>query len=621
MPAVACVMLLAVMLASSGSRADAASSSVVVTLDVASATYLGAGGCANGTPGVTDFGTLQPGTKFVSGDCNLVFGSSNDTSSLQVAQGDGIGLAMWQPTRGVVDTTGWGTLGSTNTPIGPTTAIDYAVAGAVQPDGKVLQAGYCDMGATGDDYCVARYLTSGAPDPGFGGGSGFVATPMGLGAGADDTLRTMLLQDDGYILLAGDCTVAGNGLDMCISRYEPDGDLDPNWGVGGIIREAFSPGGFADIPFELLELDDGRILAAGECVPAATGADLCVVRFEPDGDVDPTFGTAGVASVTIGPGLNSDTASAIVRQEDGKLIVAGQCDMGAGTLRDFCSTRLEVDGAVDNSWGTLGKFSHTMVAGARTELLLAMSLDPQGRAVVAGYCDVGGGTGIDSCVARYTTLGALDGPYGTGGRAITAAAPGALTESMWDVEHLADGRAYVAGNCEMSAGNRDFCILRYRTDGSLDPSFGGGDGIVTVARATVDYLEAIGQLSDGRLAAMGRCNVAATGYDFCTTVFDDGGAVSQYVGTTTDWDTPDTSLFAACLQALSGGTPVWSVSATCPDTDGAWWNAVPPSATNVATTLAPGNLNATLRFGVRTRASQPPGTYLAPITISVIAPG
>ncbi|MCW2923666.1 MAG: hypothetical protein JWM98_1070 [Thermoleophilia bacterium] len=83
---------------------DAATSSVVVTMDVASATTLTPGGCATATPGVTDFGIVQPGTSVTTTiDCTILFGSSNDSSSLHIAQLDGAGDAMRAaPTSAVV---------------------------------------------------------------------------------------------------------------------------------------------------------------------------------------------------------------------------------------------------------------------------------------------------------------------------------------------------------------------------------------------------------------------------------------------------------------------------------------------------------------------------------------
>lgn len=75
--------------------AGAASSSTTVAATVPSATSLDIAGCATGTSGVTTFGTVLPGSSSVTtGDCVVLFGSSNDTSQLRLYQADESGVAM-----------------------------------------------------------------------------------------------------------------------------------------------------------------------------------------------------------------------------------------------------------------------------------------------------------------------------------------------------------------------------------------------------------------------------------------------------------------------------------------------------------------------------------------------
>ncbi|MCW2925108.1 MAG: hypothetical protein JWM98_2512 [Thermoleophilia bacterium] len=75
--------------------AQAASSGTVVSATVPSATNVDASGCATGTPDVTDFGTVLPGSTNTTGaDCTVLFGSSNDTARLDLYQRDGTGTAM-----------------------------------------------------------------------------------------------------------------------------------------------------------------------------------------------------------------------------------------------------------------------------------------------------------------------------------------------------------------------------------------------------------------------------------------------------------------------------------------------------------------------------------------------
>ena len=102
--------------------------------------------------------------------------------------------------------------GKVTTPIG--NSSDYATAVTLQPDGKVLLAGNCSNGAN-YDFCAARYLPNGTLDSAWSG-TGKVITPIGS---SDDSARAMTLQPDGKVLLAGYCT-NGATIGFCVARYD-----------------------------------------------------------------------------------------------------------------------------------------------------------------------------------------------------------------------------------------------------------------------------------------------------------------------------------------------------------------------------------------------------------------
>ena len=102
--------------------------------------------------------------------------------------------------------------GKVITPVG--SSFDYATAMTLQPDGKVLVAGYCFNG-TNNDFCAARYLANGTLDTSWNG-TGTVITPIGC---SDDFATAMTLQPDGKVLLAGRCS-NGTNYDFCVARYD-----------------------------------------------------------------------------------------------------------------------------------------------------------------------------------------------------------------------------------------------------------------------------------------------------------------------------------------------------------------------------------------------------------------
>ena len=77
--------------------AGGAAQSIVVTTTIPSSTTLVTTGCPPNTAGVTNFGTVLPGSVAkTQSDCTVSFGSSNDSSSLRMVQSDGSGTAMSQ---------------------------------------------------------------------------------------------------------------------------------------------------------------------------------------------------------------------------------------------------------------------------------------------------------------------------------------------------------------------------------------------------------------------------------------------------------------------------------------------------------------------------------------------
>ncbi|MCW2920131.1 MAG: hypothetical protein JWL76_5 [Thermoleophilia bacterium] len=83
--------------------------------------------------------------------------------------------------------------------------------------------------------------------------------------------------------------------------------------------------------------------------------------------------------------------------------------------------------------------------------------------------------------------------------------------------------------------------------------------------------------------------------------------------------------FGICLRQAPGTGSTWPTTGSCPTSDGTNWRALPDhgglAAASVATTLVPGTVTASFRFGVKVAATLPAGTYRAPIAFEVTAPG
>ncbi len=256
------------------------------------------------------------------------------------------------------------------------------------------------------------------------------------------------------------------------------GSLDPTFGDAGRVLTSFESRGVARA---IAIQDDGKIVIVGRIGTYRTGPaggtrDIAVTRYLPDGSLDLTFGTGGVARTDVTGGI--DAASQVVVQPDGMIVAGG---VGGRTVAsepvsDFALVRYQSDGSPDGGFGSAGRV--TTDFGFR-DGVQALTLQPDGKIIAAGYSfdDVGDGP-IHIAIARYEPDGALDGTFGTGGMVAT------IDGQAMAVSVQSDGAILVAGAscCDTQTGEWVFKLLRYLPDGSPDPSFGDDGVVATPAR-------------------------------------------------------------------------------------------------------------------------------------------
>lgn len=254
---------------------------------------------------------------------------------------------------GTLDTSFGAGTGKVVLPIGPT--LDQANASAIQPDGKIVLAGSCRDINSVQVFCAARLNSDGTLDASFtgpsGSGTGKFLLPVGARNGAYAT--AIALQSNGKIVLAGYCQdVIGNYDDFCVVRLNSDGSLDPTFGAGtGKVVQPIGTG--YDQASGLVVQADNKIVVAGTCLDATfSNADFCIARLNVDGTLDASFvgpsGT-GIGKFVLPIGTSDDKLNGVaVQASDGKIVLLGTCNNGAPT--DFCVARLNTNGSLDASF-------------------------------------------------------------------------------------------------------------------------------------------------------------------------------------------------------------------------------------------------------------------------------
>ncbi len=291
--------------------------------------------------------------------------------------------------NGTLDLTFSG-IGIATTVITPqATLAEIATSVAVQPDGKIVLAGYCNVSA-GINFCAVRFNANGTLDSTFNG-VGSVTTVIATGSLAN----AIALQRDGKIVLAGFCS-AGSFSAFCAVRYNDNGTLDTSFNGSGKVS---TPIGVDSALTRAAALQaDGKLVLVGDCATTQIFT-MCAIRHTTSGALDTTFNSIGVLRLV--GGLN-DRAKAVAIQPDGKLVMAGVCTNPS--TDELCARRLNSDGSHDATFN--GGGSVNMAPGAFAgEAANAVLLQPDGKIVIAGAC--ANGSTLDFCALRFE-----GGPFG-----------------------------------------------------------------------------------------------------------------------------------------------------------------------------------------------------------------
>ncbi len=328
-------------------------------------------------------------------------------------------------------------------------------------------------------------------DVGFNTPFGFV-TYDGPGQDYDDGFG-VALQSDGKIVVAGD-TWNGSDYDVLILRYNPDGTPDSTFGTGGAAVYSGAQGQ-DDYSYSVAVDPNGKILTAGYRWNG-NDSDVLVLRYNPDGTPDSTFGTGGAAIYNSGA-KKDDAGYAIVLQGDGKIVVSG--DTWNGTASDVLVLRYNGNGTLDSSFGTGGVVTYDTGA-THDEASYAMAIQGDGKIVVAG--DTWNGTDFDVLVLRFDSNGALDSAFGSGG-GVTYGSAANQDDFCYTVALQPDGKIIVGSDVLESARNT-IHVLRYEANGMPDSTF-GTEGVVDLSSLTDQgvYCFATTVQQDGKIVLAG----------------------------------------------------------------------------------------------------------------------
>ena len=228
---------------------------------------------------------------------------------------------------------------------------------AIQLDGKIVIAG--TLPSTTADLVTARLNTNGSLDTTFDT-DGIVVTDVE----GNERINELAIQADGKIVGVGNCN---GSLKSLLVRYNTNGSLDNTFSGDGAAVNDFAVGDAE--PTQSLAIDpvNGTIVTVGDNFVGSNS--MLFVRYTTTGALDNSFSGDGIFEI---PSGQSGSANFLGLQSDGKIVATAE-NPGATTVGDVVLVRLNPNGTLDTTFGIGGVIRHDTSGGG--SMVMALDSD------------------------------------------------------------------------------------------------------------------------------------------------------------------------------------------------------------------------------------------------------
>lgn len=365
-------------------------------------------------------------------------------------------------------------------------------------------------------YAAQAGAEAGTLDPTFGT-NGIVVTDLG---GPSDTGSNIVLQPDGKIVIAGSAELDSNFPGFrtpVIVRYNPDGTLDNTFGTSGRVIAVLR--GSTRIALQT----DGKLILGG-----SMNGGLALARYTSTGRPDNAFGTNGIA-IAGEDGNFSLLFGDLAIQSDGKIVVVGTQETGGHTYPGLIA-RFNENGTLDEDF-RIKFFDDTNFPDSLQHYLRAVALQPDGRIIMTG--DMVGKEGDNYITLGRLTTGPdpwLDPTFGTNGQGTVVTPLANFTHGQGALALQADGKIVMAGTMTDSFNplNENLVLARYNSNGTLDTTL-GGSGIVITEIGQNEMGSDVAIQTDGKIILAGK-SYSGTAADILLVRYNSNGSLDTTFG-------------------------------------------------------------------------------------------
>lgn len=404
----------------------------------------------------------------------------------------GIGVARYN-TDGTLDTT----FDTDGLAIIPFDTQPFDTVGFIAMQGtKILVLGARTNSPMGTDYLMARLNDDGSMDNTFGTNG---KTTFAISPGNSPDVPAGLALYDSKIYVAG-YSLIDTKYRMTLARLNDNGTLDTTFANGeGYQSYIVGLQDQSDLAYAMTMHGNGKFLVGGSAGMGLTMSDTGVININHDGSIDTTFGNAGITILSLG---NTPVSQFADLELYGEKIIAGGLVQQGLTGWDYAAVRYNSNGTLDTTFGNGG---FATASPTSTDYVTSMTVQPDGKVLLTGRGDYGGAKPYNITTVRFTADGILDTTFG--GTGIVRYASGTNDEGS-DIVVQSDGKIVIVGRAEYQ-GNSHFVLLRYNSDGTLDTTF-NSTGIVNTQIGDSSQAFGVAIQPDGKLVVAGTTNALAT---------------------------------------------------------------------------------------------------------------
>lgn len=259
---------------------------------------------------------------------------------------------------------------------------------------------------------------------------------------------------------------------------------------------------------------------------------VCIGAFAQAGLLDETFEFDGIANTLIAG--NQSNGNEVICQ-DGKIYVGGRVYVNSTTAYPFIA-KYNDDGLLDDFFGSFGATLTDFGADVAVEIF-SFLIQPDGKILGAGSIGPGVLLSIQErnfFLIRYNADGSLDESFGDEGYVDFNVSDGVQGDIISDIALDNEGRIVVCGQANIlyfPDQHFDFALARFSADGEIDDSFGDGGVVITDAGSTTEGASALVIQPDGKIVIAGSSYVDDYDQDYFIIRYNSNGTKDEDFGT------------------------------------------------------------------------------------------